>query len=349
MTTHEMVTRADGTKRDHTAPTFGDTLTTLAAQFPPLHEVAAHSVAQERWERLVSEVTLPFPASAVWEALVDPSRVRQWLAVCRGSWARPGEESMLDFEDGEFFYCWVNAADPPGDERAGRLHYLWRWVGIGPVTSVTWNVTPSAPCTTTVTVTEESTNPPSDWRSWNGMGWPGILEQLASHLRTATSWRWPWRRMGPYVQGEIGAPPFEAWATLTSVAALQHWLSRTAGSLAVGDPMRVTMGDASGSVVLEAHKVVEAGQEFPAFLPYVEFALRRPSWDDALGGRLWIEPAGLGRSLLQVFHHNWEGVRISNPLEERRILTEFWISAFRRGQALFRSTKNQRGPHGWSA
>jgi uncharacterized protein YndB with AHSA1/START domain len=317
--------------------------------FPPLHSAVARPTAQDRWERLASEATIPCPAREVWTALVEPDAVVHWLARCRGEWARAGRESMLDFEDGEFFYCRTENVEPADDTRHGTLHYHWRWVGIGPSTSVTWTVVPRGSGTTTVTVTEEAINPPSDWRSWNGMGWPGILEQLASYLRTGTCWRWPWRRMGPYVQAELAAPPFEAWEALTSSGAVKHWLQRSAGSLSPGDPMTVTMGDASGTVILETEKLVDAGQEFPSYLPYAEFALRRASWDRSLGGRLWIEPAGLGRSVLEVFHFNWEGLHTPDPLEERRILTGFWVAAFRRAQALFAPMGAQSGPHGWSS
>jgi hypothetical protein len=179
------------------------------------------------------------------------------------------------------------------------------------------------------------------------MGWPGILEQLASYLRTGTPWRWPWRRMGPYVQVEIAASPFEAWEVLTSSGAVKYWLQRSAGSLSPGDPMTVVMGDASGIVVLTVTRSVEAAQEFPSYLPYLEFELRRPAWERPLGGRLWIEPAGLGRSLLQVFHHNWEGLQLLDPLPERGILTSFWVAATRRAQSLFVAPA-AGGPHGWS-
>lgn len=316
--------------------------------FPPL-QAAARPVAQDRWERLVSEVTISASATRVWAALVEAESIAQWLAVCRGEWAVAGRECTLDFEDGEFFYCRTETVEPAGDEHQGTLSYLWRWVGIGPATSVCWVVTPRAPQVTTVTVTEESTNPPSDWRSWNGMGWPGILDQLARHLRTGTSWRWPWRRMGPYVQVELAAPPFEAWEALTSNGAIKHWLQRSRGALTPGDPMTLTMGDASGTALLEAVRVVDAGQEFPSYLPYVEFTFRRPAWQRALGGRLWIEPAGLGRSLLQVFLFNWEALGVANPLEERHILTGFWVTAFGRAQAFFAPTGLPPGPHGWSS
>jgi uncharacterized protein YndB with AHSA1/START domain len=318
-----------------------------AASFPPLHHAPARPVVQDRWERLVTEITIPVPADSVWAALAEPKALANWLAKVRGRWARAGKESMLDFEDGEFFLCQTESASAPNGGRPGALRYLWRWVGVGPATSVVWAVRPRGSATT-VTVTEEAVNPPSDWRSWNGMGWPGILEQLAGYLRTGTSHRWPWRRMGPYLQAEIPAPAFEAWGALTSAGAVQHWLQRSHGSLAVGDPMTVVMGDASGTVQLSVTKAVEAAQEFPSYLPYLEFTLRRPAWPEALGGRLWIEPAGLGRSLLQVFHHSWETLSLPDPLPERRILTSFWIGAIRRAQSLFGPMAPPSGPHGWS-
>lgn len=343
MTLHEKVEagRADGARPAESAGSPGEF-------FPPLHSAPGMPLAQDRWERIVSGVTVPYAVDDVWAALVDVDAVAQWLAVCRGGWGVAGEESMLDFEDGEFFYCSTQSVRPPDDSHRGELTYQWRWVGIGPATTVNWVVMGIDESTTTVTVTEEATNPPSDWRSWNGMGWPGILEQLASHLRTRTNWRWPWRRMGPYVQIELPAPPFQAWEALTDAGAIKHWLQRSTGSLSPGEPMRLTMGDASGTIVLEGRRLVDAGQEFPSYLPYLEFTLQRGSWERPLGGRLWVEPAGLGRTLLQVFVFDWEGLDLADPLEERRILTSFWVSAFGRAQMLFMAGAEPPGPHGWS-
>src|SRR3712207_2229958 len=227
-------------------PTFD--ITAPAAAFPPLGG-SAFPLVQDRWERLVSMAITPAPADRVWTALTDPEHVRHWLAVCHGQWAMRDAESTLDFEDGEFFYCRTSRCSAPTAARAGTLIYLWRWVGIGPASRVTWTVTPS-PQGTMITVVEEATNPPSDWRSWNGMGWPGILDQLATYLRTGANTRWPWRRMGPYLQIPLPAMPFQAWEALTSPGAVKHWLQRSAGSLAVDDEMTLVMGDASGTVRL---------------------------------------------------------------------------------------------------
>lgn len=315
-------------------------------EFSPLGGVA-YPVAQDRWERLVTMATIPAPAERVWAALTGPEHVKEWLASCRGQWAVRSQEATLDFEDGEFFYCFTRKCAAPTAGRPGTLSYLWRWVGVGPASAVTWTLTPQGG-QTVVTVVEEATNPPSDWRSWNGMGWPGILDQLAGYLRTGTNTRWPWRRMGPYLQIPLPVMPFPAWEALTSPGAVQYWLQRTTGSLAVDDTMTLMMGDASGTIQLRVTKAVDAAQEFPSYLPYLEFELRRPSWKQSLGGRMWIEPAGLNASLLQVFHYDWERLDIQDPISERKLLTEFWRNAAGRAQLLFQEQALTAGPHGWS-
>jgi uncharacterized protein YndB with AHSA1/START domain len=339
-------------------------------EFPLLHRNGGYPLAQDRWERLVSQVHIPAPADRVWSALTDPEQLAQWLAVCKGQWAVIDGESVLDFEDGEFFFCRTRVAREPGGSGRGQLTYLWRWVGVGPATEVTWQVA-ETPAGTLVTVVEEAYNPPSDWRSWNGMGWPGILDQLADFIRTGTPWRWPWRRMGPYVQTELPGSTYEAWSLLTSVPAAQFWLSRTSGSLTEGGEVGIILGDASGVATLTVSRHIEAYQQFPSYLPRMEFVLRRPGWPGELNGHLWIEPAGLGRSIIQVFHSNWESLSaIAPPLAERKILTDFWVGAFGRAAMLCEQAlggaaaahgggfelpadldggrRTDAGPHGWS-
>ena len=316
-------------------------------QLPRLHTPAAWPLARDRWERLVTAIRVPDPPDRVWAALVEPAALQRWLAVCHGSLERVGGDCTLDFEDGEFFLCRPLEVQTPTEHRpTHRLQYLWRWLGIGQAALVTWSLEPAAGGTT-VTVTEECHNPPADWQTWNGGGWPGILEQLAAYLRTGTSWRWPWRRMGPYVQVELPAAPFEAWDQLLSSSAIKFWLQRMRGDFEPDQVMTIMMGDASGLVDLHVRQVVEAGQSFPSFLPHVDFALRRPAWGSEVGGRLWIEPAGWGRSLFQVFHSNWENLPADLQLPERKIVTAFWAGAMRRAvQLIERSAAS--GPHGWS-
>jgi uncharacterized protein YndB with AHSA1/START domain len=299
-------------------------------------------IARDRWERLVTTIEIPARVEEVWQALTDPSALRLWLAVCHGSLDQSERECVLDFEDGEFFLCRPTVITPPN-----RLQYVWRWLGIGQATSVTWQIEPIG-AVTRVTVTEEAQNPPWDWQTWNGGGWPGILDQLAAYLRTGMEWRWPWRRMGPYAQIELPVPLYEAWDRLFSPNSLKYWLLSTQGSIAAGQSLQIFLGDASGMVEMNVHEVVQPGQSAPSFLPSAAFSLKRQVWATEVGGRIWIEPAGWGRSLFQVFHYNWENLPPGLQLSERRILTSFWAGAMQRALMMCGNPAMSAVPHNWS-
>jgi uncharacterized protein YndB with AHSA1/START domain len=313
----------------------------LGETLPALHLPPPQPVVRDRWERLVTTIEVPHGPEEVWQALTAPEALARWLAVCRGGLAEVDRDVVLDFEDGEFFLC-----RPTWVRRPQRLEWVWRWLGIGQATWVGWHLEP-VDGRTRVTVTEEATNPPWDWQTWNGGGWPGILEQLAAFLRTGTEWRWPWRRMGPYAQIELPVPMYQAWDRLVGSPALRYWLQPMHGTLAPGQPLTILMGDASGIVEMHVQEVVHPGERPPSFLPSITYALRRPVWGCEVGGRLWIEPAGWGRSLLQVFHFNWENLPPGLQLPERRILTGFWAGAVRRAALVCGPTEVPAAPHGW--
>jgi uncharacterized protein YndB with AHSA1/START domain len=314
----------------------------MQAALPPLHLPAAMPLVRDRYERLVTAVEIPAAAEDVWHALTDPDALRLWLAVCKGSPMRQGEDCMLDFEDGEFFLLRPTAVEAPR-----QLAYVWRWLGIGQPSTVMWEIAPGKPFTR-VTVTEEAVNPPWDWQTWNGGGWPGILDQLAAYLRTGSEWRWPWRRMGPYAQVELPVSVYEAWDRLTSVSGQRFWLQVMRGSLAQAQSAILLMGDASGSVEFAVREVVQPGESAPSFLPHLDFGLRRAVWGTEVGGRIWLEPAGWGRSLLQVVHYNWENLPAGLQLPERKILASFWAGAAHRALFLCSGRLESAGPHSWS-
>lgn len=308
---------------------------------PQLHAPAAMTLVRDRWERLVSTVVVPSPPEEVWRALTDPAALKLWLAVCHGSLGETRRDCVLDFEDGEFFLCRATEVEAPN-----HLRYLWRWLGIGQATSVSWRIE-AVEEGARVTVTEEARNPPWDWQTWNGGGWPGILDQLAAYLRTGMEWRWPWRRMGPYAQVELPSPVYEVWDRLFSPQGLKYWLLAAQGVIAPGQTLPIFMGDASGIVELNVGEVVQPGQSPPSFLPHVTFSLRRQAWGAEVGGRLWIEPAGWGRSILQVFHYNWESLPAGLQLSERRLVAAFWAGAMRRAQQLYLMQQSSSAPHNW--
>lgn len=310
--------------------------------FPPFQLQPARTVSRDRWERLVSSVVVPRSIAEVWEALVTPERINKWFGICRGYLAEVGQEVTLDFEDGEFFLLRTTAVKPPLE-----LRYFTRWLGVGQATIVTWTLEPLGP-NTQITVTEEAKNPPWDWQTWNGGGWPGILDQLAGHLRTGTTWRWPWRRMGPYAQIELPLSIYGAWDQLLSPMATKYWLLNMGGTVQPGVALTVLMGDASGTIEMTVTEMAQPGEKPPSFLPYMSYTLKRPSWGGAvIPGRLWIEPAGWGKSLLQVFHFNWEALPGDLQLSERRILASYWADAVKRAKQFIYMPKEPRAPHNW--
>lgn len=345
-------------------PRFAD-LDQSAAHLPQLNQVPVMTVARDRWERLVTTLDIGHSPADVWRALTDPDQLKLWLAACHGSLEAQDRDCTLDFEDGEFFLCRPIRVEPHTE-----LRYLWRWLGIGQATVVTWRLEPlhaasgngngngSAPANRThsgtrVTVVEEAINPPWDWQTWNGGGWPGILNQLSAYLRTGRSWRWPWRRMGPYAQIELPISVYEAWDQLFSPSGLKYWMLAMHGSLTPGASLPVMMGDASGMVEMQVQEVVQPGEKPLSFLPYVTFALRRPAWNCEVPGRLWLEPAGWGRCLLQVFCTNWENLPAPLQLSERRLVSGFWADAVQRA-AMFCGRPGAGGgtataPHNWGA
>jgi len=292
--------------------------------FPQLGVPGAWPVARDRLERIVTCHEVPTTPEVVWRALTDPAAIGEWLAVCHSSLEQVNGDCMLDFEDGEFLVCRPTLVRPPRE-----LHYLWRWLGIGPLSSIGWSLDATAHGTR-ITVTQEAKNPPRDWQTWHGEGWPGILNQLAAYLRTGTRWRWPWRRMGPYAVIELPVSAYEAWDRLFGAGGPRYWLLPMGGSLEPGQAMTILMGDASGTFELMAREVVQPGESPPSFLPSITFTARRSTWGCEVGGRVWLEPAGWGQSILQVFMWGWEHVQPHLQLSERSLLTGYWADAMRR-------------------
>jgi len=232
---------------------------------PSLHGAGAMTVARDRWERLESVINTPYRRETVWRALTEPGHLAKWFAVSVGSFLFTDRDMVLDFEDGEFFLI-----RPVEVEAPQKLRYYARWLGIGQVTCVTWLLRDSG-TGTAISVIEEATNPPWDWQTWNGGGWPGILEQLAAHLRTGLNCRWPWRRMGPYVQVELPVPVYPAWDQLFSSSGLKYWLIARTGELQVGGTIPIIMGDASGTLEMTIDDIVGPGQLPPSFLPSINY------------------------------------------------------------------------------
>jgi uncharacterized protein YndB with AHSA1/START domain len=98
---------------------------------------------------VVVSVLLDVPLVEVWQALTEPQRVARWFGTLTGA-LRPGTSVRLDFGDGDFFTLEIIQLDPPY-----LLQYAWRFLGIGPLNTITWQVAPrDKGCQVTVTDSE---------------------------------------------------------------------------------------------------------------------------------------------------------------------------------------------------
>jgi uncharacterized protein YndB with AHSA1/START domain len=287
---------------------------------PPLYTPGARTIARDRWERIISAHVIPASPEAVWEALTNPEDIGRWLVTCRGSLENPGRDCILDFEDGDFFLCRPIVVDRPR-----YLEWRWRWLGIGPAWTVKWSLR-AVEGGTRVVVADESLNPPARTGHYRGEGWPEILDMLAAYLRTRTEYRWPSRSQS-FELIDLPATVYAAWDRLFSPEGLKWWLHAFSGTVAAGQTLTLEMGDATGALDLTIQYV-----QPPAYnmYPFVAFTMKRPFWPAALPGRIFMEPAGWGGTVLQSFQTGWETLGPGLQQRERPTIVGFFAEAFRR-------------------
>lgn len=296
----------------------------IEADLPRLYAQGARTMARDRWERIVTSTVIPARPDEIWRALTDPHKLKRWLISCHGSLEDVGRDCILDFEDGDFFLTRPQIVNPPF-----QLEWVWRWLGIGPAWGVKWALEPMEGGTR-VTVIDEAFNPPARTGHYRGEGWPEILDILTAFIRTETDYRWPCRSQS-YVLANVPTTIYGAWDRLFNPSALKWWLHVFEGQIAKGQTVTIHMGDATGTVEMTIHEVMP-----PAYntYPFIAFSCNRPFWPKEVPGRIFLEPAGWGESILQMFQIGWENLGPALQLHERRVLVGFWAEAFRRATQL---------------
>ena len=289
-------------------------------EFPRLYSSGAQTIARDRWERIVTSRFIPAPPEVIWQAITDPFSLKQWLISCTGSLEDVTRDCVLDFEDGDFFLTRPKIVNAPH-----LLEWRWRWLGIGPSWTVRWHLE-AVPGGTRVTVVDEAFNPPSRTGHYRGEGWPEILDILAAFVRTNTNYRWPCRSQS-YVLTELPMTVYGAWDRLFEPSGLKWWMHVFTGEIAKGETVTIHMGDATGTVEMTVHELTPPTYNVP---PFIAFSFKRPFWPTSVPGRLFLEPAGWGASILQVFQTGWENIGPALQLHERQVIVGFWAEAFRR-------------------
>ena len=260
------------------------------------------------------EVAVPVPVEEAWAALTDVGRVACWFGAWSGA-LTPGANLRLDLGDGDFFDTDVVHVEPPL-----CLGYRWRFLGIGPCSTIEWRLYDRSP--TRVVVQDSVPLRPWTESSQTGTGWADFLERFARFLHTGASTRYPWRTE---LDGSVELPKYDE--RLFDADVYRGWL-----------PLAVSTSPPG--LVLEVR-----GPDGPWAIPVRRVARRSPCQlqldlggaDDRMASTCHLEllPAG-GGAQLAFAHDAWP--RLVAPGTDVRAartrLTGMWIDAMRRASTV---------------
>jgi uncharacterized protein YndB with AHSA1/START domain len=255
-------------------------------------------------------VRLRAAPDTVWAALTDPLNFGQWFGDLAAP-LQPGSPTSITFGDGDMFAVENVRLAPPH-----RLAYDWRFHGIGPLDSITWQILPRADgCRLVVTDRETARTPEAVLRMRTG--WLDFLGRLQHFLTTGQRARYDWSHEIE-ASVECDADVVTAWQRLVQPPHVPGWLAALDGPEPGHDR-------AAGRPAAWTSETV-AGATWAPFQLDLRFA--EPGWLAPTRCRLMAEERHTG-TLLTLYHAGWEAV--SNDLnvarEQRRLYCARWIAA----------------------
>jgi uncharacterized protein YndB with AHSA1/START domain len=265
--------------------------------------------------RVEVRLTLDVPPAEAWHALTNTESVEHWLGVIRPA-LRTGGRATLDFGDGDSFAIRRIRLDPPR-----RVRYAWRFLGIGPLDSICWQISPAGRgCEVVVTDDEpgRSFQEAAELRE----GWLDFTGRLARFLATGERTRYDWRRDFDGAV-ELAITKSDAWRTLFAPARQARWLPLAGIALEDGAPLAAESG-----TILTPPRALAVHWEPP---DSVSFQVAHPGWLQPTSCRIRLSPRG-DRVRLSVSHVGWETISDvpDIPPRYRRRFAVLWIAALRR-------------------
>ncbi len=263
--------------------------------------------------------TLPASAPAVWQALTDPEVVSRWFGNLAEP-LRPNGRSYLDFDDGDFFTLEAIRLDPPHS-----LQYAWRFLGIGPLDTITWELVPEAGnCIVTVTDSEPGRSAEAAHQLRKGwLDFTNRLRTLFTHgARTRYSLRSEFE-----ASIELRREKEAVLDLLFKENMQPQWLPIDETGLKNGGQFSVATEDSAMRLEITDVEWKDKGR--------VAFELKRPSWLQPT--RCLVELNARGEdSLLSVSQGDWKSIAKDADTQrlERRRFSATWINALRRAQVL---------------
>ena len=262
---------------------------------------------------------LDVPPAKVWHALTDLDAVDRWFGTIRPA-LRTGGRAILDFGDGDFFTLrWIRL------EPSQRLRYSWRFLGIGPLDTITWRLIPAG-CGCELTVTDEEPGRLPQEAEQLRLGWLDFTGRLAGFLATGERTRYDWRReFDGAVELAIHSPA--AWEVLFDPSRQPQWLPLGGPALKEGVPL-VLDPEPTPALTL----VTMVHWDPPT---RVTFQIEHPDWLQPTACSVRLSPRG-DRVLLSVSHVGWEAINpdLDVPLAYRRRFAAMWIETLGRAARL---------------
>jgi uncharacterized protein YndB with AHSA1/START domain len=255
----------------------------------------------------------------VWQALTDPALVAQWFGTLSTPLAQ-GQPACLSFGDGDFFTLQEILLDPPH-----TLKYSWRFLGIGPLDTITWQISPGVKaCRVKVTDTEPERTREAALELRKG--WLDFTKRLKLFFQKGKPTRYGWRHD---LDGSIELPASidRIWDHLFEARSQALWLPLEASSLVEG--AEFVVGDGAGSARLRVSDVVSQPPSV------VSFRLAHEAWLNSTDCRLELLPRK-SDTLLYVSHNNWGAISPDEEYQkqQRKRFCELWINALMRARYL---------------
>jgi uncharacterized protein YndB with AHSA1/START domain len=263
------------------------------------------------------EITRALSASAttVWRALTDPAIVAKWFGTLTSPFS-VAESANLEFGDGDYFLIHTLRIDPPF-----LLQYSWRFLGIGPLDTITWRIIPQGDgCLVTVTDTEPERS--REAALLLRTGWMDFTGRLEEFISQGTPTRYPWRHEFDASIKLTGSTE-TVWNQLFEPRSEDQWLSLSASDF--NGELSLFVDDGNEPT---AFKVSNVHSTPPL---QVQFHLTHKDWLHPTACNLSLIPHGQN-SLLSVSHNGWEGISPQSGYQkqQRKRFSAFWIAALRR-------------------
>lgn len=283
-------------------------------------QVDEHTADAETTISTVSMIRiLSVPPETVWPALTDPAVVACWFGDLSAP-LQPDTPVRLDFGDGDFFTIEPTELDPPS-----CLQYRWRFLGIGPVNTITWRVVDTGG-SAILTVTDEEPGRAREVAYQMREGWQDFTYRLDAFLKTGNSMRYDWRRS---FDGsiELHVPATGLEHALFTPGAQAQWLPFGGESLVAGTS--VTLPDNADPARVQLSNITWTSPTS------VGFDLTHPGWLQPTTCQIMCVPHG-STTLLVVQHGGWESISENDETQraQRKRFCELWIAALQRAQLL---------------